>query len=40
MKKIIALFLLFVAGLSYGLDGYSQVRMEKVYDSYRARFIE
>lgn len=40
MKKIIALFLLFVTGFSYGLDGYSQARMEKIFDSYRTRFIE
>jgi len=40
MKKIIALIVLSSSMVAFGLDGYSQVRMEKIYDIYRTRFID
>lgn len=40
MKKTIACILVSLCASTFGLDGLSQARIEKVYDIYRARAIE
>ncbi len=40
MKKTIACILVSLYASTFGLDGPSQARIEKVYDIYRARAIE
>lgn len=40
MKKILSIFLISISSLSFALDGYSQARMEKIYDTYRAKIID
>ena len=40
MKKTIAIILVSLSAMTFGLDGLSQARIEKVYDIYRVRYIE
>lgn len=39
MKKTIALILISLSATTFGLDGLSQARIEKVYDIYRERYL-
>ena len=40
MKKTIAIILVSLCTTSFGLDGLTQARIEKVYDIYRTRYLD
>jgi uncharacterized protein YkwD len=40
MKKIISIVLICIPYLAFSLSGLSQIKMEKIYDNYRIRYIE
>lgn len=40
MKKILLFTLLLTISTGFALDGYSQARMEKIYDNYRTHYID